>query len=157
MDIFKKWLLATTAVMSVGAAALVLSACDRDQGAQDPSNVQGQPVGYDQYGQPIYPPQPGGYPPQPGGYPPQPGGYPPQPGGYPPQPGGYPPQPGGYPPQPAPASQPSPLSVPCQSDFTCGTHKCNLQVGRCAVPCANSQTDCAAGMACVNGVCFPGR
>ena len=42
------------------------------------------------------------------------------------------------------------------SDFICGTHKCNLQVGRCAFPCANAATDCAAGMSCLSGLCVPG-
>ena len=133
----------------VGLVALVIFvagasmlACDRE--GEDPAEYP-QPTGYDQYGNPIYGQQPGGQ-----GYGQQPG-YP-QPG-Y-PQPG-YP-QPG-YP-QPtatAPASQPSPLALPCHNDFTCGAHQCNLQVGRCAVPCATAATDCAAGMGCMGGLCVP--
>jgi hypothetical protein len=140
----------------------VVAACDRE--AEDPSAYP-QPTGYDQYGNPIYG-QPGGQQPgygQPGygqpGYG-QPGygqpGYG-QPGygqpGY-GQPGYGQPGPGQPPPQPPAA--PSPLALPCQSDITCGTHKCNMQVGRCAFPCANSQLDCAAGMGCVAGLCVPG-
>ncbi len=140
------------AIARLGLMALVLGAwgtialgCEREgESAEYP-----QPTGYDQYGNPIY--ATGGYQqyPQPG-YP-QPG-YP-QPG-Y-PQPG-YP-QPG-YPQPTATATQapPSPLALPCQNDFTCGTHKCNLQVGRCAFPCANAATDCAAGMGCMAGLCVPG-
>ncbi|MEZ4438097.1 MAG: hypothetical protein R3B72_03365 [Polyangiaceae bacterium] len=126
--------------------AFLGAACDRN--ADDPSQYP-QPTGYDQYGNPIYG-QPGGttgYP-QPG-YP-QPG-YP-QPG-Y-PQPG-YP-QPGYPQPTATQTAAPSPLALPCQNDFTCGTHKCNLQTGRCAFPCANSATDCAAGMGCAAGLCVPG-
>ena len=133
----------------------VVAACDRE--AEDPSAYP-QPTGYDQYGNPIYG-QPGGQPGygQPGGQP----GYG-QPGygqpGY-GQPGGQPGygQPGyGQPPAPQPTAAPSPLALPCQSDITCGTHKCNLQTGRCSFPCANSQVDCAAGMGCVSGLCVPG-
>jgi hypothetical protein len=112
--------------------------CERDREAEDPSGYGAQPTGYDQYGNPVY-----GQP----GYGQQPG-YP--------QPG-YQPQPGYGQPQPtATTTQPSPLAIPCQSDFICGTHKCNLQVGRCSFPCANAAVDCAAGMGCLNGLCVPG-
>ena len=127
---------------ALGALALLL-ACERDREAEDPSGygAQQQPTGYDPYGNPIY-----GQP----GY-----GQP----GYGQQPGGYG-QPGYGQPQAQPTAtsttQPSPLAVPCQSDFICGTHKCNLQVGRCAFPCANAATDCAAGMGCLSGLCVPG-
>jgi hypothetical protein len=121
--------------------ALVV-ACERDRGAEDPS---GQPTGYDQYGNPTY-----GQP----GYGQQQPGYG-QPGYG--QPGYGQQQPYGQP-QPTATSttQPSPLAIPCQSDFICGTHKCNLQVGRCAFPCADANADCAAGMGCLNGLCVPG-
>jgi hypothetical protein len=49
----------------------------------------------------------------------------------------------------------SPLAVACQSDATCLTHRCNLQTGRCSVPCA-SNADCIAGNGCVVGLCIPG-
>jgi hypothetical protein len=150
----------------VGAAlvlGLLVTACDRGRGADDPSQ---QP----QYGQP----QQGGYPPPQGyqqpqqGYPQQ--GYPQQPQqGYPQQ--GYPQQPQqgyqqpqqGYPQQPQqapPAAAPSPLALPCQSDITCGTHRCNPQTGRCAFPCA-SNADCAGGFSCMGAggptaLCVPG-
>ncbi len=138
---------------------LAFLACDRDQ-QPDPNYPQQPQPGQPGYGQPGYG-QPGygqpGYG-QPGygqpGYG-QPGygqpGYG-QPGyGQPGQPGYG--QPGYGQPQPSP---PGPLALPCQSDFTCGTHKCNLQAQRCAFPCANSRTDCAAGMGCLNGICVPG-
>ena len=58
--------------------------------------------------------------------------------------------------QPQPqGAQPSPLALPCQSDVTCGTHRCNLQTGRCAFPCG-APADCAAGMGCMSGLCVPG-
>ncbi len=124
------------------AGLLGFLACDRNQ-QPDPNYPQQPQPGYGQpgYGQP----QPGYG--QPGYGQPQPGYG--QPGYGQPQPG----QPGYGQPQP---SQPGPLALPCQSDFTCGTHKCNLQAQRCAFPCANSMTDCAAGMGCLNGICVPG-
>ena len=131
--------------LTMGMAMAAVVGCDREP--EDPSGYGAQPTGYDQYGIPIYGTTGAGYGNQPG-YP-QPG-YP-QPG----QPG-YP-QPGqpGYP-QPTATAPPSPLALPCQNDFTCGTHKCNLATGRCAFPCANAQTDCAAGMGCAAGLCVPG-
>ena len=136
---------------AVGAAlvlGLLVTACDRGRGADDPSQ---QP----QYGQPQQ-----GYPP-PQGYQQAPQGYPQQ--GYPQQPQqGYPQQPQGYPQQPqaAPTAAPSPLALPCQSDITCGTHRCNPQTRRCAFPCA-SNADCAGGFSCMGAggptaLCVPG-
>lgn len=123
----------TLAGLALGVGLLMVAACDREP--EDPSGYGNQPSGYDQYGNPIY------------GTPGQPTtGYP--------QPG-YP-QPGQPPPAATTTAPPSPLALPCQNDFTCGTHKCNLQTGRCAFPCANAQTDCAAGMGCVSGLCVPG-
>jgi hypothetical protein len=137
---------ATTRYLWVlGLLGIAAAACARKD-AQDPS--QQQPVGYDQYGNPIYGQQQGGAP--------QPGYGQPQPGYGQPQPGYGQPQPGYGQPQPtATATQANPLALPCQSDITCGTHKCNLQTGRCAFPCASVQ-DCAAGMGCMNGLCIPG-
>jgi hypothetical protein len=82
------------------------------------------------------------------------------PPGYPPPPSQpYPAQPG-YPPAPAPAgtmATPGPLAMPCQSDSSCLTAKCNTQYGKCAFPC-QSAADCAAGNGCnpMSGLCLPG-
>src|SRR5262245_12537503 len=125
------WKVAAILVLGAG---IVSSACSRGRDAEEPTDEYGnnaygqQQPG--QYGQP--PPGQYGQPP-PGQY-----GQPP-PGQY-----GQPP-PGQPPPQTAP---PSPLALPCQSDLTCGTHKCNLQTQRCAFPCA-APTDCAAGFSCM--------
>jgi hypothetical protein len=131
-------------VLVLAFFGLLAVACERDRGADDPSGY-GQPTHYDQYGHPVYG-QPG-QPAQPG----QPGynqpAYPPQPG----QPPTY-----GQPGPQGTTSQPGGLALPCQSDLTCGTHKCNLAAGRCAFPCQNSMADCAAGLACVAGGCVPG-
>ncbi len=152
--------------VSVGAAlalGLLVTACDRGRGADDPSAQQGQygaPQG--QYGQPQqgYPPPQGYQQPQ-QGYPPQQGYQ--QPQQY-PQQQGYPQQAPqqGYPQQPqqAPAAAPSPLALPCSSDITCGTHRCNPQTGRCAFPCT-ANTDCAGGFSCLGAggptaICVPG-
>lgn len=138
-------------------AALAVAACDRNE-PEDPSGVQ--PIGYDEYGNPIYPnqQQPGaqpGYGQQQPGYGQQQPGYGQQQPGYGQQQPGYQ-QPGGQQPAPQPtATQANPLALPCQSDVTCGTHRCNLQTGRCAFPCAGPQ-DCAAGMGCASGLCIPG-
>ncbi|MEP7121043.1 MAG: hypothetical protein ABJE95_09045 [Byssovorax sp.] len=143
--------------VAVGAAlvlGLLVTACDRGRGADDPSQ---QP----QYGQQGGYPPPQGYQQPPPGYPPQ--GYQQPPPGYPQQPQGYPQQPQGYPQQPQqapPAAAPSPLALPCQSDITCGTHRCNGQTGRCAFPCA-SNADCAGGFSCMGAggptaLCVPG-
>jgi len=135
-------------VLALAGLGLLTVACEREE-PEDPSGYGQQPTGYDQYGNPVY-----GQPGQQGQQP----GYQQQPQPYGQQPG-YQQQPQPYGQQPAPQptqAQPSPLALPCQSDFTCGTHKCNLQAGKCAFPCANAQTDCAAGMGCMNGLCVPG-
>jgi len=130
-------------LLSLAALGLAVMACERD--VEDPSGYP-QPTGYDQYGNPIY-----GDPNNPYGQP-QPGyGQPPQP--Y-PQPYSTVPGPG-TPPAPQPTTPASPLALPCQSDVVCGTHKCNLQSGRCAFPCGGPQ-DCASGMGCLSGLCVPG-
>ncbi len=134
---------------ALGCAGLLLAACgDRGPEPEDPAGYgqpgYGQPGAQPGYGQPGYG-QPGyGQPGTQPGYG-QPGYG--QPGGQP----GY-----GQPTATATATQPSLLALPCQDDFTCGTHKCNLQTGRCAIPCVNAQTDCAAGMGCFSGLCVPG-
>ena len=144
----------TRYLLVLGLLGVAATGCRKD--AQSATQNGQQPVSYDQYGNPIYgQPQQGGYgQPQQGGYgQPQQGGYgQPQQGGYgQPQQGGY-----GQPqPQPTATAAPNPLALPCQSDITCGTHKCNTQTGRCAFPCASAQ-DCAAGMGCMNGLCIPG-
>lgn len=93
---------------------------------------------------------------------------PPQQGGY-GQPAYGQPQPGqpGYGQQPPPAgagtapagtgtgSQPAPMAFPCQSDATCGLHKCNMQAGRCSWPCQSNE-DCQAGATCMTPFCMPG-
>jgi hypothetical protein len=153
----------TAGVGAALALGLLVTACDRGRGADDPSAQQGQygaPQG--QYGQQQGYPPPQGYQQAPQGYQ-QPQGYPQQPQGYPQQPQGYPQQPQGYPqqaPQQAPAAPPSPLALPCQSDITCGTHRCNPQTGRCAFPCA-SNANCAGGFSCMGAggptaICVPG-
>ncbi len=117
----------------LGICGVLVLACERDRGAEDPSGYGQQPPGYDQYGNPTY-------------------GQPyPQQGPQPQQPPGY-----GQPAPQGTTSQPSGLALPCQSDMTCGTHKCNTTVGRCSFPCQNAQTDCAAGLGCAAGFCVPG-
>ncbi|UQA62676.1 hypothetical protein [Polyangium aurulentum] len=117
----------------IGVLGLLISACGGSQeDAQQPQVVQGNNA----YSQPP----PGGYA----------GPSTQQP-------------PGTYNPQAAPsASAPpaSPLAMPCTNDIICGTHRCNLQAGRCAFPCATNQ-DCAAGFSCVGAggptaICAPG-
>lgn len=130
------------AVLVVGATLVAAAGCDRGREAENPAGYGAQPGQYT--GQ-----QPQGAPGQYGSTPAYGGQY-----------GGAPPPPAYGAPQAAPASQPSPFAVPCQSDLICGAHKCNLTVGRCAWPCAAS-TDCAAGFACVGAggptaMCIPG-
>jgi hypothetical protein len=60
---------------------------------------------------------------------------------------------------PGPASPgqmgvPGPLALPCQDDTSCGTHRCNVQYGKCAFPC-QSAADCLTPAACVAGLCLP--
>lgn len=134
-----------TVALALGAA------CTRGREADDPSaqpapNAYGQPQGYGQ--------APPGYGQQPAGY-----GQPQAPGT---QPQGYGAQPYGQPQAPAapPTVAPSPFALPCQNDSICGTHRCNLSTGRCALPCA-ANTDCAAGFSCFGAggptaICMPG-
>ena len=63
--------------------------------------------------------------------------------------------PGQYQPPPQQQAPPSGLAIPCQNDSICGFHRCNVQAGRCAFPCAAS-TDCAGGFGCASGLCVPG-
>lgn len=141
-------------LLGLATLGLAVVACDRD--AEDPSGYP-QPQGYDQYGNPVYADPNNPYGQQQPGYGQQPGypqpGYGQQPQPY-PQPYSTVPGPGTAP-APAPTTPPSPLALPCQSDVVCGTHKCNLQAGRCAFPCGGAQ-DCASGMGCLNGLCVPG-
>jgi hypothetical protein len=136
-----------------------ITACSKKDEQPPPA----QPGQYPQ--QPGYPAQPGqpGYPAQPGqpGYPAQQPGYPAQQPGYPPatQPApGYPaapaPAPGSAPATGAPTSQPSAVAFPCQADVQCLSHRCNLQVGKCAWPC-QSNDDCQPGFQCVSPACVP--
>jgi hypothetical protein len=145
------------AALFLGLVALLVTACERNRGADDPSAMQGQQG---------YPPPPGYQQPPPGyqqpGYQ-QPGYQQPPPGyqqPYPQQQGYQSPQPTYQQPQAAPAPAPSPLALPCQSDITCGTHRCNPQTARCAFPCT-ANTDCAGGFSCMGAggptaICVPG-
>ena len=45
---------------------------------------------------------------------------------------------------------PGPTALSCQSDVQCLGHKCNLQAGRCAFPCA-ADSDCVSGATCFLG------
>jgi hypothetical protein len=138
------------AALATGLLVLLVSSCSRGRDAEDPSEygAQGQPG---QYGG-----QQGGY-----GQPP-PGQYGGQPYGQQPQaPAGYgQPQPAPAAGQPAAGGQPSPFALPCQSDATCGTHRCNVAAQKCAWPCA-SNADCTAGFSCMGAggptaMCIPG-
>ena len=127
--------------LAAGFVVTMLPGCDRGREAEDPSEQQG-------YGQPP----PGQYGGQQPGYGQQQPGY----GQQQPPAGQY----GGQQPAPAAQGQPSPFALPCQSDITCGTHKCNLQMQKCAWPCASS-ADCAAGFSCMGAggptaMCIPG-
>jgi hypothetical protein len=53
-------------------------------------------------------------------------------------------------------STPGLLALPCQSDATCGLHRCNTQYGKCAFPCQSAPADCAPASQCLMGVCVPG-
>ena len=135
---------AAVAALTMGALGVLTSCGGRD--AEDPSDQQGQ---YGAYGQ-----QPGQYGQQPG-YGQQQPGYGQQQPGYGQQQPGYQ-QPAAQP----TAAPPSPLALPCQNDMICGTHKCNVQTGRCAFPCA-APTDCAGGFTCMGAggptaICVPG-
>lgn len=149
-----------TAVLGVLGTSWIV-ACKKDE--QPPPVQPGQ---YQQ--QPGYPAQPGQqqYPQQQPGYPAQQPGYPAQQPGYPPAQPGYPattPAPApGYPAAPAspapatgaPTSTPSAVAFPCQTDVQCLSHRCNMQVGKCAWPC-QSNDDCQPGFQCVSPACVP--
>jgi hypothetical protein len=121
------------AALALTTACVSFFACANERDAEDPSMVQGQ------YGQqPGYPQQ------QPGQYGQQPG-YPQQ------QPGVQP----GMQPGQAPMAQPNPMSPACQSDAQCITAKCNMQYGKCQLPCT-AATDCQPGNQCTLGACVPG-
>lgn len=139
-----------TRCASLLAASFVLvlaAACERGREADNPPQPGGdQPP--NQYGQ--------GQPPNAYGPPQQqnPGQYAPPQNGQPPPGYGNPPQ------QQQPTPAPNPFALPCSSDVICGTHKCNMQTGRCSIPC-QSNNDCAAGFTCVGSgqamaVCLPG-
>lgn len=150
--------------IALRAAVLgVLTVCSI--GACSKKDEQPPPAQPGQY--PAYPQQQPGYPPAAGqqqypqqqqpGYPQQQQpGYPAQ------QQPGYPAQPQpGYPAQPAApsaagaaTSQPSAVAFPCQTDIQCLSHRCNLQVGKCAWPC-QSNDDCQQGFQCVTPACVP--
>jgi hypothetical protein len=122
--------------IAASLVALLVTACDRGRGADDPSSQQGAQPGQ----------QPGA---MPGAMPTGPNATP----GY-----GTPGQPGAQPGAPAQAA--SPLALPCQNDLICGTHKCNMQTGRCSFPCATN-TDCQGGFSCNTALgpaalCVPG-
>ncbi|MFO0679896.1 MAG: hypothetical protein U0169_25455 [Polyangiaceae bacterium] len=143
-------------------AALTLVACAKKDEPVQPATPGGQ------YPQGQYPQQNGQYPQQPGQYPQQGGQYPQQTGQYPQQAGQYPQQGGQVPPtqpatgQPAagqPAAGgtmavPAAFATPCQNDSVCGIYRCNVQYGKCAVPC-QSEVDCIQGLSCFNGLCVP--
>jgi hypothetical protein len=133
------------AALALGCVFVLVSACNRGREAEDASQQQ-QPYGQQPYGQQPYGQQPYGQ--QPYGQ--QPYGQ--QPYGQ--QPYGQAP-PGQYTPPPQPTQGGGALGLPCQSDVTCGFHRCNLQVGKCSFPCA-SGADCASGSGCVAGVCVLG-
>ncbi|HZF50510.1 MAG TPA: hypothetical protein VE093_17755 [Polyangiaceae bacterium] len=122
----------------IGLSFGLVSACSGGRDAEDASGQQ--PYGQQPYGQQPYGQQPYGQ---------QPYGQ--QPYGQ--QPYGQ--APGQYQPPPQQQAPPSGLAIPCQNDSICGFHRCNVQAGRCAFPCAAS-TDCAGGFGCASGLCVPG-
>jgi hypothetical protein len=145
MTAMRKIVLRATALGILGGSLIV--ACSKSDEQPPPAQPgqyqQGYPPGAAPAQQP-YPAQP-----QPG-YPAQP-----QPG-YPAQPQPYPaPAPAAV---PAPAagatSQPSAVAFPCQADVQCLSHRCNLQVGKCAWPC-QSADDCQPGFQCISPACVP--
>jgi len=144
-----------TALLGVLGTSWIV-ACKKDETpppAQPGQYQQQPPGGYPaQPGQPQYPPQQPGYPaPQQPGYPAQPSAQP----GY-PAPAPAPGYPAAPPPTPtgAPTSQPSAVAFPCQADVQCLSHRCNVQVGKCAWPC-QSNDDCQPGFQCVSPACVP--
>jgi hypothetical protein len=144
MTDMRKFVLRITALGILGASLIV--ACSKNEEQPPPA----QPGQYQSY-------PPGTAPAQ------QP--YPQQQPGYPAQPqAGYPAQPQPYPAAPAPAAAPAPtagatstpsaVAFPCQADVQCLSHRCNLQVGKCAWPC-QSNDDCQPGFQCVSPACVP--
>ena len=110
-------------------------------GCQPKNQDVGMPNGAPPTGYPAYPP--GQVPPQ--GYPPA--GYPPgqtPPPGVATAPTGMPGMPPATTPVPAGSGQmavPGPLALQCKDDVPCITHRCNVQYGKCAIPC-QSNVDC---------------
>jgi hypothetical protein len=131
------------------AALASLTACSKKEESPPPQQPQQQPYGqqpgYGQQQDPAYGQQQPGYGQQ---QPQQQPGY-----GQPQQDPGYGQQP--PPPQGAGAtSQPSDMAFPCQNDATCLSHRCNMQVGKCAWPCQTAN-DCQPGFQCVAPACVP--
>ena len=148
MTDMRKIVLRVAALGILGTSLIV--ACSKSDEQPPPA----QPGQYQQSYPPGAAPAQQPYPQQQPGYPAQPQpGYPAQ------QQPGYPAQP-----QPAPAavpapvpgatSQPSAVAFPCQSDVQCLSHRCNLQVGKCAWPC-QTNNDCNPGFQCVSPACVP--
>ena len=46
---------------------------------------------------------------------------------------------------------PGPAASPCTNDSMCINHRCNLEYGKCAFPCA-SDADCVRGAFCFSAV-----
>lgn len=59
-------------------------------------------------------------------------------------------------PQPAKMAVPNAAAFQCKTDAQCLLGRCNVQYGRCAYPCKNSEADCKPGNVCsASGVCVP--
>jgi hypothetical protein len=163
------------ALLVFATPLFVIVACENSASSPQPTaptaSYANPPPGYAQ-------PPPGQAQPPPGypapGYAP---GYATAAPAYPPAAAQYPaPAPApAYPPAPAPTVAPAPvppgapapaaggtmatpglLALPCQSDATCGLHRCNTQYGKCAFPCQSAAADCAPASQCLMGVCVPG-
>jgi|HubBroStandDraft_1064217.scaffolds.fasta_scaffold666987_1 hypothetical protein len=141
-------------VAAVAACSVAFAGCmPRQDSTQQPSAAPAPSAGYSAYPPPAqtaYPQQ--GYP-QPA---PTYAQYPQAPPA--PQPAPPPPAPAPVPP-PAPSASatmavPGPVALTCQNDVGCGTHRCNLQYGKCAFPC-QSNVDCINPSTCVMGLCVP--
>ena len=52
---------------------------------------------------------------------------------------------------PATLTVPGPAAAPCTNDSMCINHRCNLQYGKCAFPCA-TDADCVRGTSCFKAV-----
>jgi hypothetical protein len=134
----------TGSVTAAAVCLLAFAGCKKED--PPPQNPQGWQQGQPGYGQ--QPPPGYGQQPAPGYGQPQP-----QPTAYPP------PQATAPAPAPTPAAgtagmNPSPQGFPCQADVACGTHKCNVQAGKCSFPCQTA-ADCLPGMQCVAPICVP--